>query len=132
MAGLAGAQFLGLGWIPQEGVDLPCSEELQRVERGVGYPVEVLGGIEPDLGGHQRQLMGRGVVETDTLAFQVADASDTPLHEQLEAADMHPGEHGHRDPGFDLRKEKHRKVQSEIHLASPYRQTQRVAPHHFR
>src|SRR2546422_6419648 len=52
VADLLRAQRLRLWWESEEGVDLPFGEQPHRFGRGVGDPVDVLFGIEPDVRGH--------------------------------------------------------------------------------
>jgi hypothetical protein len=50
---MPGAQILRLGRKAEEGIDLALDETLDRLDRRVGDPVEILDGVEPDLGGDQ-------------------------------------------------------------------------------
>ena len=50
---MPGAQFLRLRRKAQKGVDLSFHEQLDRLERGIGDPVDILGGVQPDMRGHQ-------------------------------------------------------------------------------
>ena len=51
--GMTGAQFLGLGREPEEGIDLALREQVERLDLGIDHPLKVLFGVEPDLGCHQ-------------------------------------------------------------------------------
>src|SRR6516162_4312470 len=55
MAGVAGAQFLGLRGKPEEGVDLPRREQVERIGLRAGDPSDILGRVEADMSGHQAQ-----------------------------------------------------------------------------
>jgi hypothetical protein len=54
---MPGAQILGLGRKAQERVDLTLNEQFDRLDRGVGDPLNVLPGIEPELGHDQGQQL---------------------------------------------------------------------------
>ena len=58
--------------------DLALHEEFERVGPaiGAGRPMNVLGGIEPDLGRHQLQQADRRRPEPDGLALQVGDVAN--------------------------------------------------------
>jgi len=62
----------------QEGVDLGLHEQFERVgpALGTGHPMDILGGVEPDLGGHQGQHADRGRPEPDRLALKVGDMAN--------------------------------------------------------
>ena len=54
MADLPGALLLRLGRHAEERIDLAFVEELHRAGVRTLDPLDVVGGIEPDIGGHER------------------------------------------------------------------------------
>src|SRR6476659_4849684 len=54
MADLAGAQLLRFGRKAEPRIDLSVSEKLHGRDRWAPHPVDVLGGVKPDMGGHAR------------------------------------------------------------------------------
>src|ERR1700741_4830076 len=95
MAGVPCTQFLRLGWDPKECIDLSFREKRQRVEGGASDPVDVLHRVEPDLRRHQGQEILGAQLEADALALQLRYPVDVFLSEELKAAGMEPGQHGH-------------------------------------
>ena len=83
---MTGAQFLGLGREPEEGIDLALREQVERLDLGINYPMKVFFGVEPNLGCHQLQQCGRACLQPDLLALQLGDAADAFAGEQLVAA----------------------------------------------
>ena len=93
---LLGAQFLRLGRKAEEGIDLALHEQVDRFDV-TRDPVDVLEGIEADIGrhcGHEDMRVRSEILSNaDRLALQIENAVDAFVREQLVAADMHAGEH---------------------------------------
>src|ERR1700738_4441541 len=123
MAGIASSQLLRLRRKPQEVIDLPFREQIQRVDRrvGAGHPANVLGGVEPDMSSHQGQQIGWTRLEADAFALQLANASDAFLGQQFVTAAMRAGEHDDRRAGVDRLDMIERETATEIELATPKR-----------
>src|SRR5262249_52591292 len=97
----------------EERVNLAVGKKPLRGDRRTGYPFDVFGGVEPDIGGHGRQEhMGRGAQDwySDRLALEVGDGADAIGREQLEAADMHPGDDGDLFASVDRDEPERRKM----------------------
>src|SRR5215471_5360992 len=74
VADVAGAQLLRLGRKPEKRIDLSVGEKLHRPGRGARHPMNVLGRIEPDMGGHdaQENVLARIEIQhTDVLSLEV-------------------------------------------------------------
>ena len=86
------AQFLRLGRDGGEGIDFLVDEELDQV---VAHdPLDIVDGIEPDIGGHDdKQHVRRRleVVHAYFPALQILDALDALGREQFETSLMHTG-----------------------------------------
>src|SRR5437762_13039340 len=94
MADLARVQFLHLGWKRQIRVELTLGEQLQRFEGGVVDQGDVLFRVEPDIGCDHREQPS-GIPELAyVLPFQVGDAADAAMGEQLITAGMHASDDG--------------------------------------
>jgi hypothetical protein len=98
---MAGAQFLGLGREPEEGIDLALREQVERLDFGINNPLKVFFGVEPHLGCHQLQQRGRACLQSDLLSLQFSDAAEAFAGEQLVAAGMHTGKDRDRRPVID-------------------------------
>jgi hypothetical protein len=83
--------------------------------------MEVLGGIEPDQGGHdgqQRLIPDRNLmVRAHGPALQGDETGDLLFPEDLEAPEMQTAQHRDRRAGIHRPDKIWRKVPSEIHLA---------------
>jgi hypothetical protein len=115
------AQFLRLRLEGPEGIDLALHEKVDRLDRRVENPVDVLRRIEPNMGGDHAQeqvITGPYGFHADTFALQVADAADAFVREQFVAADHHPTEHRDRLTGIDRVDDPHRCVHGEVDLAT--------------
>ena len=79
-------------------------------------------GIEPDIGGHDREKHVRARAErldAHAFALQIEDGADGLVREQLEAAGMHTRQDRDRHAGIDRDDERRREVQTEVDLAAP-------------
>src|SRR4051812_28766691 len=86
MAYLPFAQFLGSGRRAEEGIDLAIDEEFGRATL-LSDPVDVVGGIKPDIGSHQNQQHVRVVIEraySHPLATQILNTADAFVRDQFE------------------------------------------------
>jgi hypothetical protein len=86
--------------------------------------MDVLGGVEPDMGRHHRHehIIGRPQsLHADALALQVGDAADAFAAEQFVTADHHSGQQHDRFAGVDRRDVIRRIVQTKIDLAARHR-----------
>ena len=86
MADVPSAQLLRLWWEAEKGIDLPCREQLDRLDRWVGAydPADVLDRIEPDMGSHRREEHVRArpqALHANTAALQIGDAPDVLIAE---------------------------------------------------
>src|SRR5436853_563174 len=94
MSDLAGAQILRLGRKAEKRIDLALGEQLGWLRRWAGDPIDVLGRVESDLRRHDAEegVPGRAAErrDPDALPFQIDDAADAIIAEQLEAAGMEP------------------------------------------
>jgi len=97
---------LGLGRKAEERVDLAIDEQLLGADRAAGDPVGLRPGVDDDIADDhgQEQVFRRSHRrDADFLAVEVGDAEDLFADEQLEAADMNPGQRLHRDVAARLR-----------------------------
>ena len=97
---------LGLGRKAEERVDLAVDKQLLGPNGTAGDPVDLRLWVDPHIGSDQRQeqMLGRSHrSEADLLAAEIGDAEDLFADEQLEAADMNPGQRLHRDVAARLR-----------------------------
>src|SRR6516162_2725197 len=94
------SQLLGMRREAQEGVDLPLREEFQRIDRGVGDPMEIVARVETDLASHQRKQ--RGVVRCDPLALELADNDEYPAERTVRS-----NRRGRRRPGQSVRRRRY-------------------------
>src|SRR6516164_8115655 len=91
MADIAGVQLLRDGRQTEASVDLTVRKQLGRRRRSAGDPADVVGGVETDMGGHDRneQVFARAErLDNDGLALEVGNAANAGIAEQLQAADM--------------------------------------------
>ena len=92
----AGAQFLRLRRKAQESIDLALHEKLEGFGLWVSNPVDVFGRIEADMSRQHRRNPGpsrpRGL-HAYTSPFQVFNAADIFLGEQLIATDHYAAQH---------------------------------------
>ena len=121
MAGIAGTQFLRLRRKTEKCVELALGKQLQRLQIRIGDPVDVRLRIEPDIGSHQPQQIGRGRLQPDRPAFEIGDTADRPVGEQLVAAHMHAADHRDRQAGADRLDGGHRQAGGEIGLSLCHR-----------
>ena len=91
--------------------------ELRRSGVSAHDPLNIVDGIEPDVGGHEGQPHVPRVVESvhaHPLASQFRDAADALLGNQFEASGVQPAQHLDRHAGVDrldvLRREVHREI----------------------
>jgi hypothetical protein len=120
-ADLPGAQLLRLGWKAEEGIDLAVDKTLDRLDRRVGDPVEILDWVEPDLGGQKGQQRVRVRPQglyPDAFSLQVGDAANAFVSEQFEAADHHTGQQRNRLADIDPSNKIRRIIRVEIDLAA--------------
>ena len=103
MPDLARAQVLRVGRQGEERVDLALDKKLLRSRKRAGHPLDVLGGIESDIGGHAGDQRLPHQSTTHLLALQIANAADVFVRKQRIASDMHAGEHRRRRAGIDRR-----------------------------
>jgi hypothetical protein len=100
---LPGAQLLGLRGKGQDGIDLAFGQQPGRLIEGVSYPVNVLARVHADVGRHagQKDVLGAAqtIVDVDGLPLQIPDGAHPFAPEQLEAANMDPGEDHERVSG---------------------------------
>src|SRR6516162_11097869 len=95
-ADLTGTQFLRLGRKAEERIDLSVGKKLHWGRTGARDPVDILGRIEADMGGHRRDecvLVDTSALYADLLALQIPNGADAFIGKQFEAADMHAGKH---------------------------------------
>jgi hypothetical protein len=85
VADAAGAQLLRLGREPQKAIDFACREQVQRLERGVTDPTNILRRVEPDLGRYQRQQRGSARLQADGFAPQFCALGVLPFWPVTEA-----------------------------------------------
>jgi hypothetical protein len=95
--------------------DLAVGEDILRRGRTAGDPTDAARRVEPDMRGHHRheEMLARperGYPNSPTL--EVGDAADVAVGEQLEAADMHAGQHSDRTAAVDKRDPFGREVQA--------------------
>jgi len=110
----------GSGGEAEERVDLTFGEQIHRPDGLTRDPADIPAGIEPDVGqhaAHEHVRAGTQGRHPDGLAFQIRDAPDAGVREQLEASCMHAGHDRDRVAGSDRNDQRRRKVQAEIHLA---------------
>jgi hypothetical protein len=91
--GVAGADFLRLG---RETEELPIGEEIQRPQRRIVDPINVLA-VQADAGSHHDQQRWRNRCEADALAFEIGDPANARAREQLVAAGVQARDDGDRD-----------------------------------
>jgi hypothetical protein len=118
MPDVARTQVLRVGRQGEEGVDLALDEKLLRGRERAGHALDVLDGIEPDIGGHagdQRLWHQSGA---HLLTLQISDAADAFVRKQRIASDMHSGEYRRRRTGLDRRNQGRRIDHREIKLAA--------------
>jgi len=91
----------------EEGVDLALGKQLDRFDRCTCHPLDILGRIEA----HKRRHCADENVRTtpnpllaDGSPLQIGDAAYALLGEQLEAADMNPGQNSNARAPIDLEK----------------------------
>ena len=89
MPDVARAQVLRVGRQGEERVDLALDEKLLRGRERAGHPLDVLGGIEPDIGGHAGDQRLRHQSATHLLALQISNAADAFVRKQRIASDVH-------------------------------------------
>src|SRR6266542_1393683 len=129
MAGVAGAQFLGLGRQGEKGIELAIDEKIERMDHRIAGrqdPVDIVVRVKPDVSGHGKQecvLVLPADFNPDGLAFQLEDAAYLLPREQLIAADMDAAEHRDRTASVDRLDRARRKFQRKIRFAAsdPYR-----------
>src|ERR1700751_5845297 len=121
MAGVPRPQFLRLGREPEECIDLSFGEKRQRLDGRARDPVDVLHRVEPDLRRHQGQEILGAQLEADALALQLRYPVDVFLSEELKAAGMQTGEHGHWYAGIERLELLDRETRDEIDLTAPDR-----------
>jgi len=107
VADFPGAQLLRLGRTAEKSVDLALREQRHRADiRAGGNPPDIVGGVEPDMGGRGGQkdvcAPAQGL-NADALFFQITDAVDAFPREQFEAADVDAGQQDDRFAGIDCR-----------------------------
>ena len=115
-----GAQLLRLRRKAEERIDLAVDEQLLGADRAAGDPVDLRLRVDADIGGDhgQEQVLRRPHrLDADFFAGEVGNAADRAVHEQLEAADMNPGQHFHRHAAIDPGDLHRGVVQSEIERA---------------
>ena len=79
----------------------------------VGDPADILGGVQPDMRGHQGHQHVRGrspVLHADAPAFEVRDVADAVLCEQFETTDMHARQYLDWLVAVDCREEQRRVI----------------------
>ena len=95
----------GSGGKPEKDIDFPFGEQLHGgFARTWGDPGDVLVRVEPDVGGHHRDIqVAAGAERPDAhpLALQVADGSDGLVREQLVAPGMHARQRRDRLAGIE-------------------------------
>src|SRR5262245_690872 len=122
VADLLGARVLSLGRKRHKRVDLSRRQEPWQFGKRMNRPVDVLVGIESDVGCHggkedvgARAERGNG----DPFPLQVPDGPDTFLSEHFDAADMNAGQEDHRLIGVDPENHRRTKEHRDIGLARP-------------
>jgi hypothetical protein len=103
-SGVPGAQLLWLGRSSEKGVDLAVRKQLDRVDLRLGDPPDVLGGVEPDMGGGGCQEYVSAIAQgrdADAPAFQIADTVDAFSSKQFETADVNARQQDDRFAGID-------------------------------
>ena len=116
------ARLLGIGRKPDERVDLAGGEQVDLADRRICDPVDLRGGIEPDIGGHRaHQQMVGGAAERRgnayPLAPQIHDALDAVIGAQFETSRMDAGEHRQGPAGIHQGQEIDRGLHAEIDVA---------------
>src|SRR5262245_34424778 len=92
MADLARTQFLRFGRGAKERVDPSLGKKLHWRYGRTQNPIEVLAGVEPNVGGHASHIQMRDQAEGLGAHFpslQIPNVADTFVRKQFEAADMH-------------------------------------------
>src|ERR1044071_4778350 len=118
---VASAQFLWLRWKAEEGVDLALREKLFWRGRLVRDPVDVLQGIKPDMSRHGSQEDVRRAAKplhAHALAFEIRNAVNAFVSEQLKATWMHPRNDRNGFACVDRNHQRRRKVHAEVDLAA--------------
>ena len=94
---------------------------LRKQVEGFGRSVvdhgEVLFRVEPDIGCHHRDQLG-GAELAYGLPFQVGDAADAAVGEQLIAAGMHTGQYRYRHTLIDRVDAQRRKVRNKVKISA--------------
>jgi hypothetical protein len=105
MPDLSGAQLLGLGRVPHEGICLAVDEELHGLASVLDDPGDVLLRVQADIGSHAGDEHVRARAEQGHdghLAFEVANGAHALMAHQLEAAHVDAGQEDHGSAGIDL------------------------------
>src|SRR6266436_6879106 len=105
VADIPGAQLLRLRRTPEERVDLSVQEQLARSDLQAALdPPDVFGGVEPDMGGHDRHEEVRTRSQgfhPDPLAFEVGQGANGFIRDQFKAADMRASQYGDWSTAID-------------------------------
>ena len=99
-----GALFLRLRRQAEEGIDFAFVEELRRADIRTLDPLDILGGIETDIGNHEAQQHIRDRRQgkyTHPPALQIGNAADAVVGDQFKTAGVKAGQHLDRQTGFD-------------------------------
>jgi hypothetical protein len=123
MSSAPGTQLLWIGSDGNKAVDLAFDEKFERAHRRIGArdPMDIAERIEADMGRHQDQervLIDPGSFHADALAFQVGEAADFVLCEQLPTTDMYASQHRSRPAVIDCLDHLGREIEREIRLAA--------------
>src|SRR6516225_1474631 len=124
MADLARTQFLRLGRGAKERVDLSLGKKLHWRYGRTQYPIEVLAGVEPYVGGHASHIQMRDQAEGLGAHFpslQIPNVADAFVRKQFEAADMHTAHYCDWFTGIDRCNGGCCVYQREIQLSAPNR-----------
>src|SRR5437879_4030638 len=116
---MPGAKLLRLGRKAQEPVDFSVHEELHRPDGAAGDPVNILAGVDTDIGEDdgQKQMHGRAEgFDPDALALQIENAVNPFVPEHFKAPDMHGAEGGYRQAATERVDEHRGKIRTEIDL----------------
>ena len=106
----------------EEGVDLTLSKQLDRFDRPARHPFDVLGGIEFNQRRHRaKENVGAGLepLNADGSTLQIGDTTYALPGEQLETADMNPGQNSNAQATIDLKKKRTGEMQGEVDVSLP-------------